>query len=831
MLKIKWRTTNYSILFLMLATCGIKANAQEPTVKTVVSSKASNGNNRQGIKMIKIMPGTFKMGAIDTKFKLDKITDLSRDEAYFDEIPAHQVTISYPFYISETEITIEQFQKFKKSYKDKGTFKPYVAGISWNEATAFCEWLSKKEGKPYRLPTEAEWEYACRAGSSSLFWSGDKLPAQDINSWGVKNMHSKVPEWCYDWHGEYADAAQTDPVGFDQGWARVVRGGPINTTELHGVSTAFQPITDAAFYRSSNRASMVPDCPAKASEKPSPHFIGFRVVQAPLPSTKPLVFEASFPLQGVRQETSLATSGPASDKPYFKARQVMASPPDLTAPYETALVGLDRANQGKVHSSGFITCPNGDMLLVGFSSSRKKSEAAPNTTMVVTRLRNGAEEWEMPALFYNRSGVNDQSALLWHDKGTLWFFGGGRSFGDVPFVYTTSIDNGATWSELKTPVIKGKVGPFAPQPINSAFRGPDNTIYFGSDGYESQSFLWASKDNGKTWFDTGGRTQGRHTTFVMLKDNRILGMGGKNSNIEGYMPKSYSSDNGKTWTEKQKTPFAALGSNQRPAIIRLKSGRLFFAGDYQDIRMMDNPPPKDISDRGSYVALSDDEGETWKIKKLSLAPEHNDWHGIVEKGKKPQHSYGTVGYCAAVQAPNGVVHLMTSKGKPSMHFAMNEAWILSDFTGEVNHLPGEVTTTALKQQEEKYPNGQTKIASSGWIGKNGYVLHGKQTWYYANGTKQYEANYHNGEIKGIESYWNREGNLLWTRDHTPYGTTVWTNFWPNGKKKTESTWWGLNANGPTTNWDKDGKVINSVIFFEDGRLAPQEKKATLEDTQ
>ena len=177
----------------------------------------------------------------------------------------------------------------------------------------------------------------------------------------------------------------------------------------------------------------------------------------------------------------------------------------------------------------------------------------------------------------------------------------------------------------------------------------------------------------------------------MLKDNRILAMGGKNSNVDGYMPKSYSQTMEKHGRKKLKSPFAALGSNQRPVIIRLKSGRLFFAGDYQDIRMMDNPPPKDITDRGSYVALSDDEGETWKIKKLDLAPEHNDWHGVVKKGTKPQHGFGTLGYCAATQAENGVIHLMTSKGKPSMHFAMNEAWILSDYTGEVNQLPGKPT--------------------------------------------------------------------------------------------------------------------------------------------
>lgn len=115
--------------------------------------------NSLGIKMVGVQKGSFKMGAATTKFQLGKVTDYSKDAPYYDETPVHEVTITYPFYISETEVTIEQFQRFKKEYKDAGEFKPYAAGISWNEAMAFCKWLSKKEGKNYRLPTEAEWEY------------------------------------------------------------------------------------------------------------------------------------------------------------------------------------------------------------------------------------------------------------------------------------------------------------------------------------------------------------------------------------------------------------------------------------------------------------------------------------------------------------------------------------------------------------------------------------------------------------------------------------------------------------------------------------------------
>ena len=116
----------------------------------------------------------------------------------WDEHPVHNVKISKPFYISETEVTIQQFREFRENYQGVKEFSPYASGISWNEAQQFCTWLSQKEGKTYRLPTEAEWEYVCRAGTSSLFSSGDTIPESGVpNAWGVKNMHTNVLEWCY----------------------------------------------------------------------------------------------------------------------------------------------------------------------------------------------------------------------------------------------------------------------------------------------------------------------------------------------------------------------------------------------------------------------------------------------------------------------------------------------------------------------------------------------------------------------------------------------------------------------------------------------------------
>ena len=779
----------------------------------------TNFVNSVGMKMVAIAPGAFEMGAETNRFNLGEKTAESKDSPSWDETPRHKVNITHGFLMGEQEVTVDQFRKFRPDFQPTGYFAPAATGVSWEDAMAFCQWLGAKEGKTYRLPTEAEWEYACRAGTKTIFWSGDEPPKDDVNPWRLKNMQSGAAEWCYDWHGEYPATEQTDPVGYDTGWAKVVRGGAVRSVTVKNPdgSEGIAPDTAPVWYRSANRCSLMPETP-KYDPDHVCQFVGFRVVQGDLPKTAPLHWTPEFPLQGVKQQLIGGPLTPDAQKPYFKARVIIPSPPDMTGTEDCTAVGFDRAVQGKVHSGGIAYCPNGDLLAISFSSSPGKSESAPNTCMVVTRLRRGAEQWDMPELFYKISGLNDQSGLLWNDNGTIWFFGGGRDLGQVPFRFTTSKDSGATWSELQPALVTGKTGSYIGQPITSAFRGPDGTIYVATDSRSAKSLLWASHDEGKTWQDTGGRTAGRHTTFVLLKDGRILGMGGKDSSIEGYMPKCYSSDFGKTWSAAEKTPFAALGSNQRPKILRLLDGKLFFAGDFQNIRMISSPPPADITERGSYAALSDDEGQTWKIKRLTLATPHNGWTGKPPAGKngKPQHGYGTLGYCDAVQTPDGLIHLMTSKGSPSMHFAMNEAWILSDQTGEVGEAT-DPTDEKIVSEQEQWPNGKARLNWSWFKAANGTpVLQGKETWFYENGNEQYEVTRENGKKIGLEECLRPDGSKQWMRNYQNDGSMVWTSYWPNGAKKSQSNWQGGWAQGLTTVWDANGNVVRK-INFKNGR--------------
>ncbi len=367
----------------------------------------------------------------------------------------------------------------------------------------------------------------------------------------------------------------------------------------------------------------------------------------------------------------------------------------------------------------------------------------------------------------------------------------------------TSDDSGATWSEVRFPVFTGTVGPHFRQPINTALRAADGTIYMASDAEKTKSLLWATKDEGESWYDTGGRTAGRHTTFALLHDGSILGMGGKSTDIDGYMPKAISRDGGRTW-ETNKTPFAAQGVNQRPSLLRLQSGRLFFAGDFQ---RRGNIAPKDLTERGSYVALSDDDGETWRIKRLAGAQPH----------KRPdlQSEPATLGYTVARQGPNGMIHLATTMNVPCLHFEFNEAWSDAPTPGSDAELMKSRATAvrSLQTFTEKFANGAIKSHWSGGVADDGrFLKHGEEKWYYPNGKVQYQASFELGRKTAEETLYRPDGTVAWRWQHHRDGTGVWRQFWGNGREKSESTWRGSMAEGKARTWDRAGRLVSEVNF-------------------
>jgi len=748
--------------------------------------------NSIGMKFVWISPGSFQMGST-----------LGRD--YWDEQPVHKVTISSAFYISETEVTASQFRQFKAEFVGTGGFSPYAAGVSWYEAAAFCEWLSNKEGKPYRLPTEAEWEYACRAGSTSLYSSGNYPPSTgQANAWGLKNMHTSVREWCLDWHGEYPAAEQVDPVGPEYGMARVVRGGLLDD----GGKNKWREIFNA----SSSRASIAPgfgpyynDSPAK----PGYHNIGFRVVMGPMPGTPPLAYQPSYVQQGVKQNEGIVNLGPDSSKPYFRKRYLLPSPPETCDTcHGEAIdeVGMHPAFRGHNQSPALEVCPNGDLLMVIYTSY---AEYEPTVSLIASRLRFGADQWDMPDRLFDFAAVNDHAPMLWTDNnsGIVYFFWGNpRLVGGFPFQWTSSNDSGATWAQVQFPNFMNQLGGHSRQPINTAVRDKNGTLYVSGDGIEASSVLFATNDNFKTWYDTGGRTFGRHTTFVLLSDGTsILGMGGKNSDIDGFMPQSLTRDGGNSY-EVSKTPFCMQGSNQRPSILRLSSGRLLMVGDFN---RKDGAHPASITEKGSYVALSDDDGENWSIKKLPGAQLHEEEPVVM------------IGYTVTRQGPNGTIHLITSMNKPNLHFAFNEAWLLSDDTSWESMSDAELmmntadSISTVKTYQENHPDGKKRVEFSGGIGDDGrFLLHGRETWYYPDGATQRQAYYDKGRKVGTETFWSRDGKKKWTWEHKVDGSSLWTQYWPNGLKKTESTWKNFKCDGTSTVWDENGEVITQFEFAD-----------------
>ena len=737
---------------------------------TITASVAAQSTG--GIELAQIPAGSFIMGAdaqalssaVVSGFGVNSDRPVHGD---FDEYPAHTVTITHRFAIATHLVTVQEFQQFDPSYKGVAAYPNYAAGISYQQALEFCAWLTKRTGKPYRLPTEAEWEYTARAGHQTPFFTGDTPPAPgEANAWGVV-IGEGTPEWVTDWYAPYAAGPQVDPTGPLHGYFRVVRGGGLDFRK--STPGEIYPAMAPYFMRSANRASMAP------SYAPKEGNIGFRVVQAPMPAPHPSPDAHHFFMTDVKQTPVDVSEGPDSAKPFYHVHELFPNLNGKSMPEVGWRAGLAPGLGVNYHNSAIQVLSNGDVVAAYYNAPNKEDD--PDQTILVMRRRAGAEDWDMPEPWPYLADAACAAPVFWNDRGHLWlFFGFPRLIGAPPFAYTTSDDNGATWAQINFPHFTAPIGRYVSQPINSVVRAKDGTIYIptdstgrDADGNGSISAVWATHDDGKTWYDTGGRTAGRHTTIVIARNGDILGFGGKSSAIDGRMPLATSADGGKTWV-KSKTPFDPLESGERPSVIRLASGRLFFVADY-------NPNhQKHIHKDGAYVALSDDDGKTWKQKRLPS-------------------DILTVGYVTATQGPNGVIHIATSKNAVNYEIELNEAWMLSDSEAATPE-PNQIAN--VRERHENWPDGKLRARwSTGRANDGRILLDGLQTFYYQNGQRQWTANFHLGKKVGEEVLYRVDGSKLWEKTYGNDGTWTWRNFDATGQLTSESHWRGktlLNTN-------------------------------------
>lgn len=673
--------------------------------------------NSVGMKMVTIPAGEFNMGnAGEINY-----TGLLKDEPHtpflgkgapnpyikggapaaenpleWDEKPVHRVRISRSFEMSATPVTNAQYEQFRpehRALRGKDGFSKNdndaVVFVSWEDAMAYTRWLSKKEGELYRLPTEAEWEYAARAGTATPYFTGDTLPSvywqhqvmnrshsikpdsvnlavarTPANAWGLHDVHGLVEEWCLDWYGMYQAGPQTDPTGAATGFARVTRGGSHST--------------GLPFLRSANRSA--------ALSGSRSFLIGFRVVKAPMP--KPRV--------STQNSTKLWAYKVKQEKYNWHKEKLSAAKPIFETPRTYTLIG-DSANGPLYfihnHEPALTVLPNGDLLAIWFTTV---TERGREMVVAGARLRRGASEWDKPDIFFQVADRNLTGQALWWDGQKTVYHVSGVGVGDdwkrLSLAMRTSTDNGVTWS---VPTIIGPEYGLRHQPIDATMLTSDGSTVFLADAAWSASggtAVHISKDKGKTWLDPGkGKPQpefkegkkgtsiaGIHAGIVELKDGSWMALG-RGDAIDGKMPMSISSDKGQTWTY-CKTDITPVESAQRIGLIRLQEGPLLLVSFEQQMTDIVSKG-KSKKGIGMYAAISYDEGKTWPVRKLITpgtgrrvldAPCNLRWgeaYSVLDETHAERRGYLTV-----TQAPDGMIHLLSS----GTYYAFNLAWIETD---------------------------------------------------------------------------------------------------------------------------------------------------------
>jgi formylglycine-generating enzyme required for sulfatase activity len=627
-----------------------------------------------GMKLVRIEPARFQMGQLKTPLPSEILPlyrgrgrmDFLRD-GDFDEKPVHPVTISKPYYIGVSEVTNFQYELFDHRHRvlrgkdgvSRDDDEPVVY-VSWYEAQAFCDWLSDQEGLSYRLPTEAEWEYACRAGTTTNYYAGDILPQTlcknqraagrpepvpthvgktPPNNYGICDMHGNVEEWCHDWYGPYQSGLQTDPVGPVAGDFKVTRGGS------HG--------TPVYYLRSANRTGALAD-----DRNP---IIGFRVVLGESPDTKPAPMPLSPQNQRnvVKRSSAEVRKGQDPEKPYFSGpRRYVNIPNGTSGPVFAA----------HNHDPAIVECPNGDLLAVWYTCA---AESDRELAQAASRLRWGYDQWEQASPFWDAPDRNDHAPALWADeKGNLYHFSGLAFAGGhywSAMIMRTSSDSGATWSAAR--IIVPEYARGGRMPSEPVIRLHDGSIALAVD--DRGSGLWMSCDQGLTWTNPPGSIHGIHAGVVQLKDGRLLALGRGNG---GMMPQSISYDLGQTYTYSE-SEFPGIGGGQRLVLMRLREGLIMLAAFADTGIMITDASGSQREVYGLYTAVSTDEGRTWPYRRLvsddgsGRAVECTDGGLFIMSGRNAEYR----GYLAGCQSADGLIHVISSR----VHYSFNLKWLMT----------------------------------------------------------------------------------------------------------------------------------------------------------
>lgn len=567
------------------------------------------------LELIHVYPGTFLMGQKP-----------GEQDAYPNkETPQHPVTLSKPFWMGKYEITKAQWLAVMKTkpwdgkrFVNNDQQSPAVY-ISWNDARLFAERLSAITHLNFRLPTEAEWEYTCRANTTNRFYWGDDSNYSDINTqawwrgnslvkneqyahcvgllppnpWGFYDISGNVSEWCNDWHSYYPEGPATDPQGPDKAEHRVLRGGSW--------------ISIGGHCRSSRRHHELPD-----------------------------MAHSDFGLRIALTDYELKAFSEPKTNNLFVA-------------------GTEGVNTYRIPS--LILAP--DNSLLAFCEARKESisDASP-TDLILRRSTDGGNTWLPTQTLLQGKGneayMNPCPVIDHSNNRILFFCVNANKFGESrnQLLMLASNDNGKTWEppvEMAR-ITKNYDDHFVPGPgigiqlksgrliIPGYVGGTDDEL----DDYAFSCVLY-SDDHGKNWVKSVNVSEmSDESQTIELKDGTLV------LNMRGDMGKSCrgiaeSKDGGQSWLPVR----WEKALNECPcqaSIIRYG----FAEKDGKDRILFANPDNTGerfgILERTNLsVRMSFDEGKTWPVKKLI-------------------HS-GPSSYSTMVRLPDGTIGLLFEGGE------------------------------------------------------------------------------------------------------------------------------------------------------------------------